>query len=763
MRSAAKTGTKHLRSWRIVAEDPPWSQLMYFESLMTLGNGLLGVRGAREEAVPGARERPMTLMAEVYDRPRRPARTPRDYRSTARLAALPNPLFIDFDDGGGWLSDRPRAILSDRRTLDLRRGVLERVVRLRGPDGRITRIASRRLVSQARPHLVAIRYAVTPENYSGPVRLASAIDGAATYPDGVEQVRELSRGRSGGDCWVLVGTRQSGLRIAEAARSRLSCRGRAVVAEASTVDRAGRTGASFRLEARRGAPVVLEKVVAIHNSVREADPLAGAQAEIAAAPGFAELEREHAAAWAGYWADCDVEVRGDRFVQTMARFWVFQLLQAASHNNVRLGLGASIPAKTLSGWGYGGRIFWDTEMYMLPFFSQQYPEIARSLLAYRHDRMGAARRLAVRSGSAGIKFPWESAATGLEECPNWTPLKSAPGRWERWRGGEEQIHVNADVAYGFRRHCLTTGDRALEAGAGLEVLVGTARYWASRVRTVRSGGEVRHEIRRVIGPDEGHQSVDNNLYTNAMAAWNLRAAAELVESLRGSRSGSRGRTLRRLRVGAGEPRRWRGIADGMKLNFDPVTGLYEQFDGYFRHPDQAVKQADVLLALHLLPELRPGEVFRRNFERYAPVTEHGSSLSPCMHALFALELGDGRRALEYALQSCAVDGVYRPGGSDKGLHAAALGGGWSMLVSGFGGVRVMPDCLEVAPRLPAGWRRLAFSVRYRGLRLRFAIEPRRLVIQTDRVGPAVRLRVLGRSLRIGPGRRIEMRLPVGRT
>jgi kojibiose phosphorylase len=551
---------------------------------------------------------------------------------------------------------------------------------------------------------------------------------------------------------MLVRTIQSGLQVAEAARQVLSC-----AARTAPADSGRRTGRAFRFDARRGVPVTLEKVVAIHNSVREADPLAAAQAEAAAAPAFAELEREHAAAWAGYWTDCDVEIRGDRFVQTMARFWVFQLLQAASLNNVKLNLSASIPAKTLSGWGYGGRVFWDTEMYMLPFFSQEFPEIARSLLMYRHDRLGAARRLAARSGCSGAKFPWESTATGIEECPNWTPLKPGTGRWERWRGGEQQIHVNADVAFGFWRHCLATGDRKLLAGPGLDVLVGTARYWASRVRERSSGGEAGYEIRWVIGPDESHQCVHNNVYTNAMARWNLRAAAELVESLR-RRPGAHRTALRRLGLRAGEPERWRHIAGRIRINFDPATGLYEQFDGYFRHPEQTVKQADTLLALYLLPELRPGNVFRRNFERYSPVTEHGSSLSPCMHALFALELGDERKAYEYALQSCAVDGVYAPGGSDKGLHAAALGGGWSMLVAGFGGVRVTPECLEVAPRLPSRWRRLAFSIRYRGLRLRFRIEPRRLVIQADPAGRAVKLRVLGEPLTMKPGRRIERRI-----
>jgi kojibiose phosphorylase len=696
-------------------------------------------------------------MAEVYDRPKCPPGLPAKYRSLSRLAAVPNPLFIDFDDGGGPLSANGGGILSEKRTLDMKRGLIERLVRYRGRRGRITRIASRRLVSQARPHIVAIRYAITPENYSGAVTLTSMIDRTATYPDGIEQTRELARGRAGGTNWMLVQTLQSRKQVAEVARHFLSSEGRAAAAETAVVNAGKKTGLALRFEASRGRAATLEKVVVIRNSIREADPLSAALAEAAEAPSFAALEREHTAVWAEYWRDCDVEIKGDRFVQTMARLWVFQLLQAASKNNVALGLSASIPAKTLSGWGYGGRVFWDTEIYMLPFFSQQYPEIAKSLLLYRHERTDAARRLAARSGCAGIKFPWESASTGLEECPKWLPLKDGTGRWERWRGGEQQIHVNSDVAFAFWQHYLAAGDRAFLMGPGLDILVGTARYWASRVRERKQRGSVSYVIRWVIGPDENHQCVHNSVYTNAFARWNLLKAADLIDSLSRNPAARRA-ALRKFGLTTAELARWRRIAYRLQINFDPVSGLYEQFDGYFQHPDPTIKQADTLLMLYLLPEMRTIEIFRRNFNRYHPVTIHGSSLSPGAHVLSALEAGYRDKAYKYELQSCSIDGVCEPGRCDSGLHAASLGAGWSSIVAGFGGVRVAPGCLHVSPKLPAKWRRLAFSIRYRGLRLRFRIEPRRLAIQADPDGPAVNISVLGRVTKVKAGQRIERKL-----
>ncbi len=747
--------TSHLREWCIVAENPDPSRLAYFESVMTLGNGLLGIRGSREESAPGEAARPLTLMAEVYDRPKCPPGLPQKYRDPSRLAAMPNPMFIDLDDGDGPLSANPGGILSETRTLDMKRGVLERLVRYKGRGGRITRIASRRLVSQARPHLAAIRYSVTPENYSGPVALTSMIDGTVTHADGIQQTKELEKGRDAGTLWMLVQTLQFRIQVAEAATHRLSSAGRQVDAEAAILNAERKAGLTLRFEASCGQTTTLEKTIVIHNSMRQAGPMARARAEAADAPSFDELEHEHAAAWAEYWRDCDVKIEGDRFVQTMARFWVFQLLQAASKNNVALGLSASIPAKTLSGWGYGGRVFWDTEIYMLPFFSQQYPEIAKSLLMYRHDRMNSARKVAGRSGCEGVKFPWESGGTGLEECPKW--IRRRDGTWWRWRGGEQQIHVTSDVAFGFWQHYLATGGRAFLMGPGLDILVGTARYWASRVREKKSRNGVVHVLRQVIGPDEHHQCVNNSVYTNAFARWNLRKAAGLIGSLRKNPAAHRA-ALRKLGLTAKELARWRHIADTIQINFDPATGLYEQFDGYFRHPEQTIKQADVLLMLYLLPEMRTAEVFRRNFDRYHPITKHVSSLSPGVHVLFALDVGYKDKAYQYEIQSCSIDGLCEPGRCDDGLHAASMGGGWSSIVAGFGGVRVTPGCLSVAPALPAAWKLLAFSIRYKGLRLRFRIGPGRLVIKADPKGPAVGLEVLGRPVRIKPGQRIERKL-----
>lgn len=735
---AKSARTSHLRGWKIVTEDLDPSHRKYYESTFTLGNGYLGVRGSYEEAVTGEFSEPLTLIAEVYD-------DPPYYEHPERLAPTPNWLPVTFDSGSGPFSTDGAGVLGEARQLDMKRGVLTRRLRRVDGQGRITSIISSRIVSQARPHIAAIAYSVVPENYSGRVTLTSTLDGAARYGDGITQTEVVSKSHDGETITLVARTLQSGIDIAEAARHRLVSKGGAVGAAIGPVAHEGGVGLEYSFDAEMGRVYTLEKVVALDTSFRNPEPLASALAEVRGAPDYARLEREHAAVWRGYWKDSDIRISGDRFVQTMARFFAFQLLQAASRNNVEMGLSASVPAKTLSGSGYNGHIFWDTEIYMLPFYSQQYPEIARSLLKYRYDRIDTARRNAEAENCRGARFPWESASSGVDTTPKWC----ATG----WR----EIHVVSDVAFGCWQHYLTTGDQDFLLGPGLEIMLETARYWATRAECKEVDGGYRYEYTEVIGPDEYHDPVDNSVFTNAMARWNIRKAIELLDQLERERPEVHGRVTAEHGVLDEELRHWRDVADHIKINFDPQTGLYEQFDGYFRLEGDArkIKQADVLLMLYLLPELRTTEIFRRNFEVYYPVTDHGSSLSPGVHVLFSLDIGYRDHAYDYELMACSIDGTRRGGATDAGLHAASLGGGWSSIVAGFGGVRVMPDHLSVSPDLPAKWRSLEFSIQYRGQRLRFHIEPKLVRIDAEPEGSPVSISVRGQRTTINPGETVE--------
>ena len=730
---------RHLRGWRIVDDSGAPTLNKYFETVFTLGNGYLGVRGALEEARMDDLHAPLTMIADVYDTPRK-AFTP------TRLAPVPNWLPIVFRDATGATMGNGAPIVGQQRALDMQTGVLLRSVRMRNKAGHITRIESRRIVSQARPTIAAIQYAITPENYSGTVRIESRIEGAAGYPDGVVQADVVHASHKDATLSLATRTRQSHAEIKVVARHALRCGGAEVPARIVPDTDADSAGLAFVFAVERGATYTFEKVCAIGSSQLAPGIYRHLAASVASAPPFKALERENAAVWLAYWREAGIEIEGDAMAQTMARFFVFHLLQAASLNNVRLGLSASIPARALSGVEYNGHVFWDTEIYMLPFFSNVYPEIARSLLGYRYDRLDAARTNALAARCKGAKFPWESAGTGLEVCPKL--LRTADGRTVRWQGGELEIHINADVPFACWQYYLASGDDQFWRGPALDILVETARYWVSRARVCRRNGAVNYEIRDVIGPDEYNVGVNNNLYTNIMARWNLRMAQQQVEQLA---RGPRAELCRRLGLAADEPAQWKRVADGLVIPFNQLTGIYSQFDGFFDRTCRKLKQADVLLALWLMPELADKDMFRRNFDVYAPITLHKSSLSAGVHVLAALASGLPAEAYRYFQLTCAIDGALPEDANGNGVHGATLGAGWMAIVQGFGGIRVSHDGLHVEPRLPTRWRRLSFALRYKSALLRIALTRTAVTVASDSAKP-VRTWICGVQHRIARGK-----------
>ncbi|HEX2118677.1 MAG TPA: glycosyl hydrolase family 65 protein, partial [Acidimicrobiales bacterium] len=392
-------------------------------------------------------------------------------------------------------------------------------------------------------------------------------------------------------------------------------------------------------------------------------------------------------------------------------------------------------------------VFWDTEVFVLPFFIWTHPETARALLAYRHRTLPAARAKAARLGYRGALYAWESADTGEETTPEYVYLPD--GTRLTILTGVQEHHIAADVAWAVWQYWHVTGDDRFVEDMGAEMVVETARFWASRTT---AGDDGRHHICKVIGPDEYHETVDDNAYTNVLARWNLRAAAQLCDRFPA--------VAARLGVTAGQRTDWEEVAAGLVDNFDHATRLYEQFEGFFglenvRAVDlaprpftgemvvgvdrlrrtQVVKQADVLMLGLLLPDEVDGEVQVANYEHYEPRTSHGSSLSPAIHALVAARVGALDDAVGYFHLAGGVDLDNRMGNAADGVHIATMGGLWQAAVFGFGGVRADGDAVRIDPHLPAGWARLAFPLRWRGTRISVSVEAGRLELDLD--GPAM--------------------------
>ncbi|GAA1798731.1 glycoside hydrolase family 65 protein [Planosporangium flavigriseum] len=467
------------------------------------------------------------------------------------------------------------------------------------------------------------------------------------------------------------------------------------------------------------------------------DPrVAEAAAVTAEEVGFDRLLHEHREAWARRWREAEVVVDGDPDLQRTIRLTLFHLMASVGEQGE-----AAVGARGLTGSAYRGHVFWDSDVFVLPFLAATHPAAARAMLEYRVRRLPAARAEAIRRGRAGARFPWESALSGGDVTP--TSARLPTGEVIRVRTGEWEEHIVADVAWAAACYLDWTGDADFAAGAGRELMVETARYWASRVRRDRAG---RVHIDTVTGPDEYHEPVDDNAYTNVMARWNLRRAAALPG------------------VADEERTTWRAIAAALVDGYDPRTGVYEQFTGFFGlepiviaelaarpvaadlllgtkriKQTQVLKQPDVLMLHHLVPDqVAPGSL-PVNLDFYEPRTAHGSSLSPAIHAALLARGGRFEPALEWLRVATRIDLDDLTGTTAGGLHLATMGGLWQALAFGFAGVRATHRCLVVDPRLPPRWNALEFGLRYRGVPFRLRVEPRGVEIDSD----ALRLRRTG--------------------
>ena len=524
-----------------------------------------------------------------------------------------------------------------------------------------------------------------------------------------------------------------------------------------------------------GQTVELDRIVAVARGDSPEDDPALASSEALArnrALGWRAVLSAHEAAWQERWLASDVVVEGDEDVQRALRFAVYHLTSAANPEDERVSVGA----RGLTGDAYFGHVFWDTEIYLLPFYTAVWPEAARAMLMYRFHTLPAARAKAAGMGGKGALYAWESADTGEETTPE--RVVAPDGAMVDVLCGRMELHISADIAYAVWQYWRATGDDEFFLRAGAEILLETARFWASRAEAGADGGL---HIRHVIGPDEYHEDVDDNAFTNVMARWNIARALEAVEALR-TRWPDRAEALcSELALGDDELAGWRDAAAGIVTGLDPATGLYEQFAGYHRlepldlslyadrkvpidvvigrertQRSQVVKQADVVALLGLLPEEFPGAMAEANFRHYEPRCAHGSSLSAGMHALVAARLGDAELALRHLRQAAGADLEFNPN-SAGGIRIAGLGGVWQAVVLGFAGLDLLHDAISLDPRLPPHWRSMSFGVRWRGRSVQVHLAGRTARVAISE-GEPVRIRIAGGIHSLDGGASLEVGL-----
>ncbi len=704
------------------------------EAALALVNGYLGVRAALEEGSPVSC--PATLIAGVFNTPPR-AQSPELQAPVPELVVGP-----DWSQLRLWVDDcalrlDQAELLEQRRVLDMRQGVLLREWRLRDASGRVTRLRSLRYASLADRHVLVLALEITPENYTGMLSLEFVLDGRVTNENATQHLETTNAEPIADGVLLALRTLQSGYRLAYASHATLQSSSGVVIGGNDLVGTVA-VGHRWSWEALAGHSYTAQKLVTVYTSRDGVDPAAAAAEHLARliASEGAELLAAHTAAWAARWAACDAVIPGDALIQRQVRFACYHLIGAANPHDER----SSVGARALTGERYRGHVFWDTEIFVWPCYLYTHPQTARALLLYRYHTLDGARAKAQAMGYRGALYPWEATDTGLETTPD---FMLSGGKPVPVLTGVEEHHIAADVAYAVWSYRQISGDEQFFFDYGAEMICEIARFWAGRAT---QGDDGRYHILRVVGPDEYHESVDDNAYTNGLACWVLQRGLELVAELQRDHPQRWHALAAQLNLTAEELANWEEVAAGLVTGLDPQSGLIEQFRGYHSLAEidlsdhdnsvatvdarlgwyamqqtKVLKQADVVMLLFLLWENYAPAVHRANFRYYEPYTSHDSSLSPGFHALFAARLGDLPMAERYLQRAAQIDLDFtRQGlaGAAGGVHIAALGGIWQALAFGFLGLYPQAEGLRFVPHIPRHWRSLQMPLCWRGRQLR---------------------------------------------
>ena len=713
--------------------------LPHTESLFALSNGHIGWRGILDEGEPHGL--PGTYLNGVHElHPLPYAEAGYGYPESGQTVInVTNGKIIRLLVDDEPFDVRYGTLVSHTRKLDLKAGVLRRDVVWTSPTGRTVRIRSTRLVSLTQRAMAAVRFEVEPLDGPARIVLVSELVANEEMPHRHDDPRAAASLANplvsdlhviGKTRVTLVHTvRHSGLRVAAAMDHTLELvpenEGEWTDPEALDVrvDSEADLGRYFVSGVvSPGQTVRLTKFVSHGWSATRSLPAMRDQVDsamaVAVQGGWDTLCREQHECLAEFWKRSDVMIEGDTEIQQAVRFALFQLLQSARRAEQR-----AIPAKGLTGNGYDGHAFWDTESFVLQVLSYiDAPSVAHAL-RWRHSTLPEARERATQLGLEGCAFPWRTI-TG-QECSAY------------WPAGTAAFHVNADIADAVTRYLRVTGDVEFAHDEGMELLVETARLWHS-LGHMDEAGDFR--ISGVTGPDEYSAIVDNNIYTNLMAQQNLRVAAEVIKR--------HPEHAKQLGVGQDEAEAWDAAANAMYVPYDELRDVHPQSDGFtdhevwdfpntpadhypllLRYPyfqlyrKQVVKQADLVLALQMRSDAFTPEEKQRAFDYYEPLTVRDSSLSACCQSVIAAEVGCGQLAYDYLAEAALMDIDDLERNTSDGLHLASLAGAWIALVAGFGGMRHTDAALSFAPQLPEGWTRLCFGLVLGGGQLRVDIRP----------------------------------------
>ena len=705
-------------SYKIIENSFSESDQRVQETLFTIGNGFIGSRGIMEEnplySCPG------TFISGMYGI---------SAAQVEELINLPNPINCVVAVDGEKFDIFTMKVLSHRRVLDMKNGVLVRKTLFQDAKKRKYIYQSVRFFSMDDPHIGAMKISIKLLKGTANIAAMSRIDDSVYNSGGLM----LSRRRH----FNTVKADKEEYFDYTAFRTNFY---KDIIAygDAFIIDYEGRSfpiiDRFFQFDLRTGQEIIFTKIFSIYTSRKYSAKSIKRETmralNDAVEKGFDRLFQEHIKKFNERWKNSDIVIKGDYDCQRAVRFNIYHMLISTREEYAIY----SIAAKTLSGQGYRGHIFWDTEIYLLPFYIYTQPEIARNLLKFRFNTLPQAKNIAKEKGYEGAMYPWEATVSGTEQTPRYS--KDVDGRIVEVKTHDFEHHITADVAYGVYNYYSVTGDKQFMIDYGAEILFETARFWASRVSYNKK--DKKYHINGIIGPDEFHVNVNDNAYTNYLAKWNLKSGVEIYNELKNGEKIKK--TLKKIKLALKEIEKWKDIAESIVILKSKKHKIINQFDGYLRKKDYTVKgydknfmpltpkyfeyagldktrlikQADVLLLFHLFGEEFTKDEKISNYNYYIMRTIHKSSLSYCMHSIVSACLEDYFRSFCFFWMAVNIDLMDIPNNTADGIHAANLGGVWQALIFGYGGVSCSGGEVKITSKLPKNFKSLKFKFFNRG-------------------------------------------------
>jgi maltose phosphorylase len=732
-------------AWKIIEEGFKPELNKISESIFSLGNGRMGQRANFEEAYSGDTLQGNYVAGVYYNDKTRVGWWKNGYPEySSKVINAANWIGIDIVVDGIQLDLAKCEVSEFRRELDMQNGYLKRTFKAKNEAGKEIAVEAIRFCSMADDETGAIKYTITPLNFSGGITITPFIDGDVVNQDSNYDEKfwdEVSKGCDDGICYVQLRTKKTGFEVATGMLFSIVQDRNEIAPSGEVIQKEKYIASAVKVQAQQGQPITVFKYAANLASLNhKPEELVAKLKETlyrVSQKGFETMLAEQAAAWAEKWKHNDIIINGDVSAQQGIRFNIFQLNQTYTGEDDRLNIGP----KGFTGEKYGGVTYWDTEAYCVPFYlATAEQKVSKNLLLYRYKQLPQAYENAkmIGIGNGAALYPMVSI-DGIE-CHN------------EWEITFEELHRNGAMAYAIFNYVRYTGDEAYLVDFGLEVLTGIARFWAQRVSW--SAKKERYVMLGITGPNEYENNVNNNWYTNMLAAWCMEYTMQVIEKVKGMDAAKYNALVAKLHFNeVQETEKWTHIIEHMFYPYDEKRKVFLQQDGYLdkeqilvkdlspqdRPLNQKwswdrilrscfIKQADVLQGIYFFEDQYDIDTTRRNFDFYEPRTVHESSLSPCIHAILAAKLGDEARAYEFYLRTSRLDLDDYNNDTEDGCHITSMAGTWMAVVEGFGGMRVKDGKLSFKPFLPEKWESFSFHVGFRGALLDVKVSKQHVLI-----------------------------------